>query len=125
MLSERSRKDKNARPKRYYHWDPFLPDQAGSRSVLRALKIYLVMENNTLLPQGLTDSKGYIADARKTLWERYRRVGTWRGLADELELNVYYVYRFVMQGDVPGNPEVALALGLKVCPLCGAVRKMA
>jgi hypothetical protein len=58
-----------------------------------------------------------IAKARRTLKREYRRLGTWRRLADELKIkNVSYVYKFTIYGIIPANKNVQRLLGLARIP---------
>lgn len=68
--------------------------------------------------------------ARKAVQRAYRRLGTWRAVAQEFgDINVRYVYEFAEKGIEPINQEARYRLGLDVRPkpqwLAEAVRALA
>ena len=55
--------------------------------------------------------------ARKGVQRAYRRLGTWRLVAQEFgNINVRYVYEFAVDGKEPVNQEARYQLGLEVRP---------
>jgi hypothetical protein len=49
---------------------------------------------------------------RRRLFTKYRRLHSWRKVAEEIGVNVYYVHSFVIKGQIPANPKIRKALGI-------------
>jgi hypothetical protein len=49
---------------------------------------------------------------RQRLFRRYRHYRSWRVLARDLEVNVYYLYEYTIHGIRPSNPQISKALGI-------------
>ena len=52
------------------------------------------------------------ADNREHLRSRYSALGGWDALADELGINVSYVYDYVEHGIIPRSREIQKVLGI-------------
>jgi hypothetical protein len=50
--------------------------------------------------------------ARKRLYWKYRREGSFDKLARQLDVNVNYIYKYIAEGTEPKNKEIARTLGI-------------
>lgn len=71
----------------------------------------MIMANNGA--QGSAGAES-LALRRGELSQRRERLGSYAALADELGVNVRYVYDFVMKGCVPASRRVREAMGIYV-----------
>lgn len=63
------------------------------------------MENPIVVPSN-------VEKARKRLFLRKRRLGSYGLVARACQVNVSYVYQFIKRGTVPANPRIQRALGI-------------
>ncbi len=69
------------------------------------------MANNKAVSSGEGSN---VKRRRKKLSLRREKLGSFDKLAQELGVNVSYVYRFIKQGDVPVSKRVRTAMGIDV-----------
>lgn len=50
--------------------------------------------------------------ARKRLYWKYRKLGSFSKLAKDLQVNVYHVYSYIAHGIVPKNKAIQRSLGI-------------
>lgn len=70
------------------------------------------MTDNTLPKDALTRDGECIARAQKRLKNIYLRHVSWRGVAQEVGVNVSYIFRLCEYGTVPRNPDIRQRLFL-------------
>lgn len=70
------------------------------------------MTDNTPPKDALTRDGECIARAQKRLKNIYMRHVSWRGVAQEVGVNVSYIFRLCEYGTVPRNPDIRYKLGL-------------
>jgi len=69
--------------------------------------------DNTPQNEALTpNDERVIARAQKRLKKAYLRRVSWRGVAQEVGVNVSYIFRLCEYGTVPRNPDIRYKLGL-------------
>lgn len=70
------------------------------------------MTDNMPQNEVLTPNERVIARAQKRLKKAYLRHVSWRGVAQEVGVNVSYIFRLCEYGTVPRNPDIRQKLGL-------------
>ena len=70
------------------------------------------MTDNTPQNDALTPNERVVARAVRKLKKAYLRHVSWRGVAQEVGVNVSYIFRLCEYGTVPRNPDIRYKLGL-------------